>query len=189
MKKSLLFVALLLTACGTSETSDAYKEIESYEECRMAGGEVFFNEPHECRIFGDVYFENVPKAKFVDYGPATGYYASPVGGGPYPTVVLIHGQMGLQKDVWAQARGLAKEGNVVLAVDLYNEQKPKDTEAAVVLEATVAQDLATAFANIEEAAKWLSLQYNVTEEPARFLGGSFGEEWEQRLTVLEEGLK
>lgn len=187
MKKSLLLVALLLTACGTSETSDdEYKEIVTYEECRMAGGDIFFNEPHECRIFGDVYFENVPKAKFVDYGPATGYYASPVGGGPYPAVVLIHGQMGLQKDIWAQARGLAQEGSVVLAVDLYEGQKPRNTEIAVALESAVVEDLDTAFANIEEAVKWLSLQYNVEKESVRILGASFGEEWEQRIALLEE---
>ena len=100
--------------------------------------------------------------------------------------MLVHGQMGLQHDIWAQARGLAKEGKVVLAVDLYDGQKPRDTEEAVALEAAVKADLDTAFANIEEAAKWVSLQYNVTEDPVRFLGSSFGEEWDRRLATLEE---
>lgn len=186
MKKSLFLAALLVTACGTSDEPEDYKEIETYEECRTAGGEVFFKEPHECRIFGDVYLDDKPKAKFIDYGPATGYYASPVGGGPYQAVVLVHGQMGLQSDIWAQARGLAKEGNVVLAVDLYDGQKPRNVEIAAALEAAVTEDLDTAFANIEEAAKWVSLQYNATEEPVRFLGASFGEAWDQRMALLEE---
>lgn len=189
MKKSLLLAALLLTACGSSESSDDdYTEIETYAECRTAGGEVFFNEPHECRIFGDVYLDDKPTAKFIDYGPATGYYASPVGGGPYPAIVLVHGQMGLRNDIWSQARGLAKEGNVVLAVDLYDGQHPKDEEAAALLEAAVVADLDTAFANIEEAAKWASLQYNVTDDAVRFLGNSFGDAWDQRLKDLEDQL-
>ena len=184
MKKSLLLLALLLTACSSSVAEETSDDL-TYEDCRTAGGEVFFHEPHECHLFDDIYYDDKPTAKFVDYGPATGYYASPVGGGPYQAIVLIHGQSGLQKDIWAQARGLAKEGNVVLAVDLYKGEKTTTQEREQEMAAAVREDLDSAFDNIEAAAKWLSLQYNVEKESVRFLGESFGDEWDQRLEQLK----
>lgn len=189
MKKSLLLLALLLAACSSSSIEEEETpEILTYEECQMAGGQIFNKEPHECHFFDEIFYENKPKAKFVDYGPATGYYASPVGGGPYPAVVLIHGESGLQKDIWAQARGLAKEGSVVLAVDLYEGEKTTTEERAQEMAIAVREDMDRALTNLEAAAKWLSLQYNVDKESIRYLGESFGEEWDKRLALLKEQL-
>ena len=183
MKKSLLLITVLLTTCGSTDSD--IPEITTYEECQMAGGSIIYNEPHECDFYGETYYENKPLAKFVDYGPATGYYASPVGGGPYPAIVLIHEKWGLENDIWAKARELAKEKYVVLAVDLYAEQKPKELEEALALETAVSQDLDKAFENIAAAKKWLSLQYNVTKESITYTGGSFGEEWDARMEMME----
>ena len=176
----------MLTACSFGSSEPEGPVVTTYEECLTAGGEVLFNEPHECRLLGkDPFYENKPLAKFVDYGPTTGYYASPVGGGPYPAIVLIHEKWGLENDIWGKARELAMEGSVVLAVDLFDGQKPKDIDAALALEAAVGEDIDTAFANIEAAVKWLSLQYNVEKEDISIIGGSFGEAWDARMLERE----
>jgi len=186
MKKLLLLAALVLTACGSSDSK--VSDITTYEECIEAKGEIRYNEPHECWIFGDKFYENKPRAKFIDYGPATGYHASPVGGGPYKAVVLVHAKWGLENDVWVEAREFAKEGYVVLAVDLFDGVKPQGIDEAFKEKTKVSEDLDTAFENIAAAAKWLSLQYNTTEDPIAITGGSFGDAWDERIANNELGL-
>lgn len=53
---------------------------------------------------------------------ATGYYARPAYGDMYPGVVLIHENRGLRPEIKMAAENLAKEGYLVLAVDLYKGQ-------------------------------------------------------------------
>jgi carboxymethylenebutenolidase len=48
-----------------------------------------------------------------------GYYARPVAAGSYPGVVMIHEWWGLNENIKDMARELAKEGYMVLAVDLH----------------------------------------------------------------------
>lgn len=50
---------------------------------------------------------------------ANGYFARPTGNGAYPGVVLIHENRGLRSEIKTAAEDLAKEGYMVLAVDLY----------------------------------------------------------------------
>jgi carboxymethylenebutenolidase len=50
---------------------------------------------------------------------ATGFLATPAGKGPSPAVIVIQEWWGLNDWVKDQARALAKEGYVALAVDLY----------------------------------------------------------------------
>jgi carboxymethylenebutenolidase len=50
---------------------------------------------------------------------ATAFLATPAGKGPFPAVVVIQEWWGLNEWVKDQARALAKEGYVALAVDLY----------------------------------------------------------------------
>lgn len=54
------------------------------------------------------YFEN-----------AQGYFVRPAGSGNYPGIVLIHENRGLRPEIKKTAEDLAKEGYLVLAVDLY----------------------------------------------------------------------
>jgi len=48
----------------------------------------------------------------------------PTGQGPFPAVVVIHGDFGQTKWLKAQARRLAERGHVTLAVDLYRGASP-----------------------------------------------------------------
>ncbi|MAE68781.1 MAG: dienelactone hydrolase family protein [Candidatus Peribacteraceae bacterium] len=185
MKKLLFLSALLVTACSSDPE---LPEVTSYEECVTMEGEIKYKEPHQCTIFGETYYENKPTAKFVDYGPATGYYASPVGGGPYPAIILIHEMQGLDRNTWASARKFAQEGYVVLAVDLYDGKKATDPEEATVLSSSVTDDLDGAFDNVKAAVKWVSLQYNVDDTQLKLAGGSFGDEWDARMAENELGV-
>lgn len=58
----------------------------------------------------------------------------PVGAGPFPAVVMLHGDFGLTAWVKQQARRLAEKGYVVLAVDRYNGDLPKTIEDAHILD-------------------------------------------------------
>lgn len=185
MRKILLFSLLLLTAC--SNGSDEPR-IESYQDCVDAGGEVEYKEPHRCTIFGEVHKDPTPVAKFINYGPATGYYASPVGGGPYPAVLLIHEWWGLNKNMWSFARMLAEQGYVVLAVDLYNGESTDDPERARELATAVREDMDGTFEHLKEAVHWLSLQHNVKENDTGVVGWCFGGQWAYQMAKNDLGV-
>jgi carboxymethylenebutenolidase len=57
----------------------------------------------------------------------------PPGAGPFPAVVAIHGDFGLTDGVKDQARRLAEQGYVTLAVDLYRGETPGDVMDAHIL--------------------------------------------------------
>jgi carboxymethylenebutenolidase len=59
-----------------------------------------------------------------------GYLARPEGKGPFPAVVVIHEWWGLDDWVKEQARALAKEGYIALAVDLYRGKSTSSQEEA-----------------------------------------------------------
>jgi carboxymethylenebutenolidase len=56
------------------------------------------------------------------------------GKGPYPAVVMLHGDFGLTEWTRKQAHRLAEKGYLVLAVDLYDGELPKTVEDAHILE-------------------------------------------------------
>jgi carboxymethylenebutenolidase len=67
----------------------------------------------------------------VDYFPeAKGYFARPEAEGTYPGVVMIHENRGLRPEIKATADQLAKEGYMVLAVDLYKGQVVESQDQA-----------------------------------------------------------
>lgn len=67
----------------------------------------------------------------VTYFPnAKGYFARPEAEGTYPGVVMIHENRGLRPEIKATADQLAKEGYMVLAVDLYKGQVLETQEQA-----------------------------------------------------------
>lgn len=58
------------------------------------------------------------------------YLAVPRGGGPHPALVVIHEWWGLTDWIRAQADRLARQGYVVVAVDLYRGKATSDPEEA-----------------------------------------------------------
>src|SRR6266850_7095193 len=59
-----------------------------------------------------------------------GFLVTPEGKGPFPGVIAIHEWWGLDDWVKGQARALAKEGYVALAVDLYRGKVTNKQEEA-----------------------------------------------------------
>lgn len=58
----------------------------------------------------------------------------PQGKGPYPAIVMLHGDFGLTEWTRKQADRLAEKGYLVLALDLYDGELPKTIEDAHILE-------------------------------------------------------
>lgn len=65
----------------------------------------------------------ITKEENVNYYPeAKGYFVRPEKAGTYPGVVMIHENRGLRPEIKQIAENLAREGYMVLAVDLYKGQ-------------------------------------------------------------------
>src|SRR6185295_6201304 len=73
---------------------------------------------------------------------ASGFLATPKGAGPFPAVVVIQEWWGLDAWVKDQARALAKEGYVALAVDLYHGKVAEKQEDAHQLMSGLSSDVA-----------------------------------------------
>ncbi len=87
---------------------------------------------------------------------ATGYLARPEAGPPaggYPGVVLIHENRGLRPEIKKAAEDLAREGYMVLAVDLFNGDVLETQEEARAKTAQFNQ--ATGTANMRAAVQYL----------------------------------
>jgi carboxymethylenebutenolidase len=92
--------------------------------------------------------------KNVEYFPgARGIFARPKGEGKYPGVVMIHENRGLRPEIAAMAEQLAKEGYLVLAVDLFNGKVVKTQEEARALTADFNQQ--TGIENMKAAVAYL----------------------------------
>lgn len=90
----------------------------------------------------------------VAYFPgAKGYFVHPAAEGSYPGVVMIHENRGLRPEIRATAEQLAKEGYLVLAVDLYNGQIVETQEEARALSSSFNQT--TGLANLKAAVAYL----------------------------------
>src|SRR4051812_14818733 len=73
----------------------------------------------------------------------------PAGKGPFPALLVLHGDFGATPWTTERAKRLAEKGYVTLVVDLYRGQLPKDVEEAHILDrgledAKVMKELKTA---------------------------------------------
>jgi carboxymethylenebutenolidase len=90
----------------------------------------------------------------VDYFPeAKGYFAKPEAPGEYPGVVMIHENRGLRPEIKDTADQLAKEGFMVLAVDLYKGQVVESQEQARSISGSFKQEEGDA--NLKAAVAYL----------------------------------
>jgi carboxymethylenebutenolidase len=69
-----------------------------------------------------------------------GFLYRPAGKGPFPAVVILHGDFGPTEWVKKQAQRLAGKGYLTLAIDLYRGELPKDVEEAHILERALPED-------------------------------------------------
>jgi carboxymethylenebutenolidase len=87
------------------------------------------------------------------YEGVTGYFVRPQAAGDYPGVVMIHENRGLRPEIKTAAENLAKEGYMVLAVDLFNGKVLESQDEARAV--TSQFNNATGTANMRAAAQYL----------------------------------
>ncbi len=92
----------------------------------------------------------------------------------FPAVVMIHEWWGLNKNIKNMAESLAKEGYVVLAVDLYNGQVANTTESAQNLVSKVRENPSESINNLQHAVRYLASLENVNSSKIASLGWCFG---------------
>lgn len=100
--------------------------------------------------------DNTPittEANVVYYPNSNGYFARPEAEGEYPGIVMIHENRGLRPEIKMMAEELAKDGYMVLAVDLFSGKIVDTQEEARQLTSAFNQDSGTA--NMKAAAKYL----------------------------------
>jgi len=112
------------------------------------------------------------------YDSASGYLVYPVlnpnnNTQKLPAVVMIHEWWGLNDNIKDMAYMLAKEGYVVLAVDLYGEVAT-DPGRAMELSSSVRNNPEEAVANMQGAVNYLGSLENVNSSRIASLGWCFG---------------
>jgi carboxymethylenebutenolidase len=112
------------------------------------------------------------------YDSASGYLVYPVlnpnnNTQKLPAVVMIHEWWGLNDNIKDMANMLAKEGYVVLAVDLYGEVTT-DPGRAMELSSSVRNNPEEAVANMQGAVNYLGSLENVNSSRIASLGWCFG---------------
>jgi carboxymethylenebutenolidase len=108
--------------------------------------------------------------------PVTAYLSAPEGKGPFPAIIVIHENRGLNDETRDVARRFAAEGFVALAPDLLSRvggtDKMESPDAART--AIMAMDPADAIADLEAGLKYLAAQPNVDADQIGSVGFCWG---------------
>ena len=104
----------------------------------------------------------------------------------FPAVVMIHENKGLNENIKNMANLLAKEGYVVLAVDLFNGEVTTDQKRASELTQSIRDNPDSAITNLKAAVKYLAALPNVNPEKIASLGWCFGGQQSLQLALNSE---
>jgi carboxymethylenebutenolidase len=117
------------------------------------------------------------------YENTSGYLVYPVSNSPndpavstekLPAVIMIHENRGLNDNIKDTADILAKQGYVVLAVDLFQGQVTADPNQARELSSSVRNNPGIAIENMKSAIAYLSSLQNVNASRIASIGWCFG---------------
>jgi carboxymethylenebutenolidase len=100
-----------------------------------------------------------------------------------PAVIMIHEWWGLNEHIKNQADILAKEGYVVLAVDLYGGEIATDPNRAMELASSVRNNSASAVDNLQSAVNYIKSLEMVDGSRIASLGWCFGGDWSLQLAL------
>ena len=100
-----------------------------------------------------------------------------------PAVIVIHEWLGLNEHIKNQADILAKEGYVVLAVDLYRGEVATDSNQAMELASSVRNDPDSAIDNLQSAVNYIKSLEIVDGSRIASLGWCFGGDWSLQLAL------
>jgi carboxymethylenebutenolidase len=101
-----------------------------------------------------------------------GYLCRPPGGGPYPGLMVIHGDFGLNDWVKEKARRLASQSYVVLAVDLYRGEVVANIEDAHIMDRGLPED--RVFGDLKAAVDHLASRPDVRPTTLGVIGWDMG---------------
>jgi len=117
---------------------------------------------------------------------ASGFLVTPGGAGPYPAVVVIQEWWGLNGWVKDQARALAGEGYVALAVDLYRGKVADKQEEAHQLMSGLPPD--RALRDLKAAVDFLASRKDVRKDRIGAIGWCMGGHYALSLATEEPRL-
>src|SRR5919108_6192330 len=100
-----------------------------------------------------------------------------------PSVIMIHEWWGLNEHIKNQADILAKEGYVVLAVDLYRGEVAADSNRAMELASSVRNNPDSAIYNLQSAVNYVKSLEMVNGSRIASLGWCFGGDWSLQLAL------
>ena len=104
----------------------------------------------------------------------------------FPAVIMIHENKGLNDNIKNMANLLAKEGYVVLGVDLFNGEVTTNQTRASELSQSIRDNPDVAITNLKSAVKYLSALPNVNPEKIASLGWCFGGQQSLQLALNSE---
>ncbi len=117
---------------------------------------------------------------------AAGVLVTPAGKGPFPAVIVIQEWWGLNDWVKEQARSLAKEGYVALAVDLYRGKVATQQEDAHQLMMGLSPD--RALRDLRSAYAFLQARADVKKDKVGSIGWCMGGRYSLALATEEPTL-
>jgi len=114
------------------------------------------------------------------------YLVKPAGAGPFPAIVVIHEWWGLNDQVREEARKLAGEGYVALAVDLYRGRVATDSDEAHELSRGLPEDRARR--DLLAAYAYLAARKDVRPDRIGSIGWCMGGGYSLQLALAEPRL-
>jgi carboxymethylenebutenolidase len=117
----------------------------------------------------------------------SGFLVTPEGKGPFPAVIVIHEWWGLDDWIKDEARALAREGYVALAVDLYRGKVTNKQEEAHQLMMGLSQE--GAMRDLKAAYAYLQSRPDVKKDRIGTVGWCMGGMYALKLATEEPGLK
>ncbi|MDQ3847957.1 MAG: dienelactone hydrolase family protein, partial [Thermoproteota archaeon] len=100
-----------------------------------------------------------------------------------PAVIMIHEWWGLNEQIKNQANILAREGYVVLAVDLYQGEVARTPDRSRELSSYVRNNPASAIDNLQSAVNYVKSLQMVDDSKVASLGWCFGGDWSLQLAA------
>jgi carboxymethylenebutenolidase len=116
----------------------------------------------------------------------SGLLVTPEGAGPFPAVIVIHEWWGLDAWVKDQARALAREGYVALAVDLYRGKATDKQEEAHQYMSGMPED--RAMRDLQAALAFLKSRKDVRGNRVGAIGWCMGGKYALKLATEEPEL-
>ena len=186
MKLQLVFLLLtMITIVGCSSSVEQEVVIAELQEGEITDHmSVVGNSNQFLSIVGSQKDVEISSEIVTYYNDVNGYMVRPNNSISYPGIILIHEWWGLNDHIKEVANTLAKEGYVVLAVDLYNGQVAQDRDQAMALRTSVNNTLTVE--NMKGGIEFLRSQESI--EYVASMGFCFGGEQSALLSISDAEL-